>query len=75
MESDRPQEVQFEWDPEKERANIRKHGVSFGLAITVFRDWGLLTIFDDAHSDIEERWISMGTAANDALLVVRAKPP
>ncbi len=57
MESDRLQEVQFDWDPEKENANVRKHGVSFGLAITVFRDPGLLTVFDVDHSETEERWI------------------
>ena len=70
MEPDRPQEVQFEWDPDKESANIRKHGVSFGLAITIFRDPGVLTIFDVEHSETEERWISIGRAANEVLLVV-----
>ena len=41
-----------------------------GPAITVFRDPGLLTVFDSEHSESEERWISIGKAANEALLVV-----
>ena len=51
----------FEWDPEKARTNLRKHGVSFEQATEVFRDTMMLTIYDDEHSTAEEdRWITMG---------------
>jgi len=49
---------QFDWNPEKERQNIRKHRISFRHAATIFRDPNQLSIFDDAHSDQEDRWIT-----------------
>jgi uncharacterized protein len=60
----------FDWDPKKARANLKKHGVSFRLATSVFRDPLMLTIFDDGHSEIEERWVSIGRAENAQTLVV-----
>lgn len=60
----------FDWDPNKARANLRKHGVSFRLATTVFRDPLALTIYDDEHSEPEERWVSIGRAENGQYLVV-----
>ena len=61
---------QFDWDPEKDRQNLRKHRVSFRLAATVFRDPNQLSIFDLAHSETEERWITMGIDSNGILRVV-----
>lgn len=60
----------FDWDANKARANLKKHGVSFRLAASVFRDPLALTIFDDGHSDDEERWITLGRAQNGQVLVV-----
>lgn len=52
--------MKFEWDPIKAAANIRKHGVSFDEAVTVFKD-PLAFIFDDtAHSEEEQREIIIG---------------
>ena len=52
--------MKFEWDPAKAANNIRKHGVSFEEAITVFKDT-LAFIFDDtAHSELEHREIIIG---------------
>jgi hypothetical protein len=48
-------QFQFEWDEIKAAANVRKHGVSFELAATVFSDPRLLTVADLEHSEIEER--------------------
>jgi uncharacterized DUF497 family protein len=59
-----------EWDQTKAAANLSKHGVSFEIATTVLLDPLALTIFDSAHSEIEERWITIGRAANDWLIVV-----
>ena len=42
--------VEFEWDPDKERSNIERHGVDFTEAATVFGDPLELTISDPDHS-------------------------
>ena len=52
--------VEFDWDPEKERANINKHGVSFEEARTVFYDENAIQFFDPDHSQDEERFILLG---------------
>ena len=63
-------EFQFEWDESKAVSNVYKHGVSFELATTVFRDPLLLTLADLQHGEVEERWLSIGTSANGAMLCV-----
>ena len=63
-------QVQFEWDEIKAAANLRKHGVSFELASTVFNDPRLLTVADLEHSETEERWFSIGLAGNGAMLSI-----
>lgn len=60
----------FEWHPAKARANLAKYGVSFRQAMAVFRDPLALTLYDDEHSDNEERWITLGMASNNCLVVV-----
>ena len=62
--------MDFEWDREKAQQNLRKHGVSFEEAVTVFYD-SLATSFPDpAHSAGEFRFITFGYSARDRLLVV-----
>ncbi len=60
----------FEWDPTKAKANYRKHRVSFERAAEVFRDPFMLSIFDKEHSQVEDRWITIGKDRNDVPLVV-----
>jgi uncharacterized protein len=61
----------FEWDSNKERTNVLKHdGVTFRLASTVLHDPLAITLYDEEHSDLEERWVSMGQAENGQTLVV-----
>ena len=60
----------FEWDPEKAKANLRKHRTSFERAATIFRDPNLLSIPDEEHSANEERWITMGLDESGSLLVL-----
>ena len=60
----------FEWDPHKAALNMRDHRISFSRAATVFKDAGMLTIFDEDHSDAEERWLTMGHDEHGILLVV-----
>ena len=59
----------FEWDPNKARANERKHGVTFQQAATVFHDPRALSIYDEEHSGGEDRWITLGLSATGRLFV------
>jgi uncharacterized protein len=63
-------EYQFEWDPAKARRNIKEHGVSFERAAGVFLDPRAMSVFDEEHSEDEERWITLGLDRAGALLVV-----
>jgi len=63
-------QFQFEWDEIKAAANLRKHGVSFEHACTVFSDPQLLTLADLDHSEVEERWFSIGCASNGTMLSI-----
>jgi uncharacterized DUF497 family protein len=60
----------FEWDPAKEKANIHKHKVSFRRAATIFRDPNQLSIYDEEHSEYEDRWVTMGIDDSGVLRVV-----
>jgi uncharacterized protein len=62
--------MRFEWNRTKATANIRKHGVSFDEAATVFADV-LSHIFPDFdHSDDETRFLIIGMSQTDRVLVV-----
>lgn len=63
-------QFQFEWDEAKANANVRKHGVAFELARTIFNDQRLLTVADLEHSETEERWFSIGCASSGVMLSV-----
>jgi len=60
----------FEWDPVKARANLRKHKVSFDEASTIFSDPLALEIHDPLHSELEDRFVMVGTSLRRRLLVV-----
>ena len=60
----------FEWDEKKARSNARKHGISFDEGSTVFGDPLSLTIPDPSHSEVEERFVTMGSSHRGKLLVV-----
>ena len=61
--------MQFEWDDEKEKINIRKHGIDFTMATRVFEDENRLEMYDDAHSDIEDRYITIGIIDGTAYII------
>ena len=63
-------EHEFIWDDEKNRINIRKHGVSFEEAWTVFNDDFVIYFADEEHSQEEERFIVLGRSTQQRLLVV-----
>ncbi|MDL1944960.1 BrnT family toxin [Chloroflexi bacterium CFX2] len=59
-----------EWDPNKAKQNIKKHGVSFEEAATIFVDPLSSTIDDPLHSETEERFVIIGKSIQNRLLVV-----
>ncbi len=62
--------MRFEWDLSKASANVRKHGVSFDEARTVFYDDFAVQFFDEDHSADEERFIMLGSSSEARLLIV-----
>ena len=62
--------MKFDWDPRKARGNLRKHGIDFNEASTVFADTLSITIPDPDHSEDEERWVTIGLSNRKRLLVV-----
>ena len=62
--------LKFEWDAPKSSANLRKHGVSFEEAASVFGDPLALTFADPDHSIREARFVTIGQSSRDLLLVV-----
>ncbi|MGE3757843.1 MAG: BrnT family toxin [Pseudobdellovibrionaceae bacterium] len=62
--------MRFLWDPIKAKTNIKKHGVSFEEAVSVFLDPEALRIYDEQHSVEEVRWILLGLSNSLRLLVV-----
>ena len=60
----------FEWDPNKAHTNKHNHGVTFEEASTVFGDTLSLTIYDEEHSEDEDRLIIIGMSVQHRLLVV-----
>jgi uncharacterized protein len=61
--------MRFEWDPRKDKANRKKHGVSFELAQRVFDDPNHMSI-QDRHERGEERWQTLGLINVYLLLLV-----
>ena len=62
--------MEFQWDPDKERSNVEKHGVDFTEAKTVFGDPLELTVPDPEHSVGEARFLSVGESKTRRVLVV-----
>ncbi|MDW8215689.1 MAG: BrnT family toxin [Roseiflexaceae bacterium] len=60
----------FEWDDTKAVQNIKKHGVSFEEASTVFEDPLFITFLDEEHSFDEDRYITIGVSIKNNLLLV-----
>lgn len=63
-------ELRFDWDPAKAAANLRKHGVSFEEAETVFSDEHALLLDDPEHSADEDRFVLIGRSAASQMVVV-----
>mgnify|MGYP002432597602 FL=1 len=53
-------EMAFEYDEEKNRINIKKHGISFRSAARIFFDYDRIEFFDDNHSGLEVPYDTIG---------------
>ena len=60
----------FEYDPEKNRKNIEKHGISFKSAARVFFDYDRIELYDEAHSEEEDRYDTIGDTSAGNLTVI-----
>ena len=62
--------LRFEWDEAKNRANRKRHGISFEEARSAFLDESARLIADPDHSEEEDRFILLGLNIQLRLLVV-----
>lgn len=62
--------IKFEWDPAKAASNLKKHGVSFEEAKSVFHDEFAVQFYDDPHSSEEDRFLMLGMSSGARLLLV-----
>lgn len=60
----------FDWNDAKAASNLTKHGVSFEEAQAVFSDPRSVTVYDEGHSQAEDRFVTLGMSALGRLLVV-----
>ena len=61
---------EFEWDEDKAESNLKKHHVSFAEAATIFNDPNIASIPDPDHSEVEDRFISIGRSFIARILIV-----
>src|SRR5207245_6182729 len=60
----------FQWNAAKALYNARERGVTFDQAAMVFLDPLALTVYDEANSQNEDRWFTLGHDASSRLLAV-----
>ena len=63
-------ELRFVWDLKKAQANLKKHGIAFEEARSVFYDEHAVEFYDDEHSQWEDRFLLLGLSAQLRLLLV-----
>jgi uncharacterized protein len=62
--------IEFDWDATKAASNLKKHGVSFEEAQSVFYDEFAVQFYDEPHSFQEERFLMLGMSSGAQLLLV-----
>ena len=63
-------EIHFEWNKKKNEANLKKHGISFEEAKSVFYDQNAIEFFDEEHSHDEQRFLLLGFSNKLRLLLI-----
>ena len=62
--------IKFEWNSSKAASNIKKHGVSFEEAQSVFYDEHATQFFDSDNSEAEDRFLMLGVSNESRILLV-----
>ncbi len=62
--------IKFEWNPSKAQANLKKHGVSFDEAKSIFYDELAVQFYDNDNSESEDRFIMLGISKELNVLTV-----
>jgi uncharacterized protein len=62
--------IEFDWNPAKAASNLKKHGVSFEEAQSVFYDDFAIQFYDESHSSDEERFLMLGMSSGANILLV-----
>ena len=60
----------FDWDVNKAQTNLKKHKITFEKATEIFYDPLALSLYDDLHSENEDRWITLGVTKSRTIIVV-----
>jgi uncharacterized protein len=63
-------DLRFEWDKPKAEANLKRHGISFEEAVSVFYDTSAIEFYDDENSEWEDRFLLLGICSNLNMLMV-----
>ncbi len=63
-------DIEFVWDEKKNKTNVKKHGISFEEAVTVFYDENAIVFDDPDHSIDENRFLIIGCSITDKLCIV-----
>jgi uncharacterized protein len=67
--------MEFEWDPDKAEANLRKHGCTFGQAMKAFNDVRGIEVFDESGLPDEERTKLIALVESTLMMVVFTERP
>ena len=62
--------TEFEWDSNKAKSNLKRHGISFEEAQSVFYDDYALQFYDESHSEEEDRFLLLGLSNTSRLLMI-----
>ena len=62
--------INFEWDQAKSRSNLKKHGISFEEAKSVFYDEYAIQYYDEENSEFEDRFLMVGLSQESRVLLV-----